>query len=217
MSVVTIDGTDYSLNDGDYNLAAMFKKDAADQGHIQAEVFNANVVTYHSDESFKNLMREEYEKDGENAGICLLVAFSGPQSITDVGRAARRHGLKASTRSAAKRKKPWEAKVMAKLAKVMHKAGQEYFEANMQNIFEECGVPNDKRVGDFVQLLVNSGKGNLGSKVHTIEETSQWGKPGPYAVTLAYRLDINNRTRASNKAPKANAPVNGAGDAAQAK
>ena len=125
-------------------------------------------------------------------------------------RDARKAGIKSALRGAPKKNKSWEAKVMAILSSVMHEAGKGYYAEHSAAMFEKCGVPNDARTADYIQMLVNSGKGNLGCKVHTLENvTSEWGKTGDYAMTLAYRIDINNKTRASNKAPKVDAHTNG--------
>lgn len=208
---VTINGTDYSLTDGDYSLAAVFKKSSADAGHFSTDVFEANVVSYHSDESFRAFVQDAYDEQGENHPNLLLVAFGGPAAIAKVMRDARKAGIKSALRGAARKEKPWEAKLMAVLSEVMHEAGAAYYAENKDSLFEKCGVPNDARTDDYVQVLVNSGKGNLGCKVHTMEATSQWGKEGKYSLTLAYRIDINNKTRASNKTTAA--PANGEGEA----
>ena len=206
MSIVTINGTDYTLVDGNYLLADVFKKSSVDAGHIKGEVFNANVVAYHSDDSFRSFIQDGFDADGENHPNLLLVAFGGPGAIASVMREARKHGIKSALRGAAKKEKSWEAKLMSILAGVMHEAGAAYYAENKESLFEKCGVPNDSRTDDYIQVLVNSGKGNLGCKVHTMEDTSQWGKFGKYSVTMAYRIDINNKTRASHKT----APANGA-------
>ena len=101
------------------------------------------------------------------------------------------------------------------LAEVMHDAGKDYYEENKEALFEKCGVPNDARTDDYTQIIENTGKGNLGCKVHTKEATSQWGKEGKYSLTLAYRIDINNKTRASVK--KTQTSTNGEAAAAPAK
>ena len=207
---ITIEGTDYSLSDGDYSLASIFKKEMVDGGMVPETVFHANVKSYHSDDSYRAFIQEMFDTKGDGHPSLLLVAVGGPGQIAETIRAARSHGIKSAMRGAARKEKPWEAKLMAVLSEVMHSAGSAYYAENKEALFEKCGVPNDARTDDYIEVLVNSGKGNLGCKVHTVEATSKWGKEGKYSVTLAYRLDINNKTRASNKTTTA--PANGAAE-----
>ena len=208
MSTITIDGTDYSLTDGDYPLSEIFKKEMTDNGHVKEGLFEANVKSYHSDDNYRAFVQDAYDSEGSGHASLLLVAVGGPGMIAETIRQARKHGIKSALRAAAKKEKAWEAKLMGVLSEVMHEAGAAYYAANKEELFEKCGIPNDARTDDYIQALVNSGKGNLGCKVHTVEGTSEWGKFGKYSVTLAYRLDINNKTRASNKDTVA--PANGA-------
>ena len=213
MSTVTIEGIDYSIQDGEYNLNKVFQLEMVDEGHVDKGVFLANVQAYHSDSSFRTFVQECVDAgqgDKIKYAQLMLCAFGGPESVKDTVRSARAAGISSAARGGAKKDKPWEAKLMSALSAVMHDSGKRYFEENKEVLFEKCGVPNDARSDDYIELLVNSGKGNLGCKVHTVEATSKWGKEGKYSVTLAYRLDINNKTRASNKTTAA--PANGAAE-----
>ena len=195
MSTVTIEGIDYSIQDGEYNLNKVFQLEMVDEGHVDKGVFLANVQAYHSDSGFRTFVQECVDAgqgDKIKYAQLMLCAFGGPESVKDTVRSARAAGIRSA------------------LSAVMHDSGKRYFEEKKEVLFEKCGVPNDARSDDYIELLVNSGKGNLGCKVHTVEATSKWGKEGKYSVTLAYRLDINNKTRASNKTTAA--PANGAAE-----
>ena len=206
MSTITIEGIDYSLVDGDYDLSAMFKKDTAYSGGIPdgEAIFGANVKAYHSDDAYRAMVQEAYDEDGEHAPLLLMVSFGGPGQIASMIRTARKHGVKSALRGSQAKDKPWEAKFMAVISEVMHKAGEQYFLENKDSLFEKCGVPNDARSDNYIEILTNSGKGNLGCKVHSEQATSKWGKEAKYSWTLAYRIDINNKTRASAKKTETN-------------
>ena len=206
MSTITIEGTDYSLVDGNYDLSSIFKKDAAFGGAIPdgEALFGSNVKAYHSDDAYRAMVQEAYDSKGENHPTLLMVSFGGPGQIAELMRNARKHGVKSAMRGSQAKDKPWEAKLMAVLADVMHTAGEQYFNDNKDALFEKCGVPNDSRSDSYIEVLTNSGKGNLGCKVHSEQATSQWGKTAKYSTTLAYRIDINNKTRASSKGTVSN-------------
>lgn len=201
MSTITIEGTDYSLVDGNYDLSAIFKKDAAFGGSIPdgETLFNANVKAYHSDDSYRSMVQDAFDSKGENHPTLLMVSFGGPGQIASLIREARKHGVSSALRGSQARDKPWEAKFMGVLSEVMHTAGEQYFQENKDSLFDKCGVPNDARSDSYIEVLTNSGKGNLGCRVYSEEATSQWGRHAKYSWTLAYRIDINNKTRASVK------------------
>tara|TARA_R110000824_G_scaffold108475_3_gene255535 strand:- start:3005 stop:3664 length:660 start_codon:yes stop_codon:yes gene_type:complete len=206
MSTITIEGTDYSLVDGNYDLSTIFKKEAAFGGAIPdgQTLFSANVKAYHSDDAYRSMVQDAFDSKGENHPTLLMVSFGGPGQIASLIREARKHGVKSALRGSQAKEKPWEAKLMAVLSEVMHSAGEQYFNDNKEALFEKCGVPNDARSDSYVEVLTNSGKGNLGCRVHSEQATSKWGRNAKYSWTLAYRIDINNKTRASSKAAETN-------------
>jgi len=86
------------LNDGEYNLAAIFKQNIVHSGQISEDTFNENLTAYYADEPFRSFVRSAYDEGGENAPQLLLVAFGGPSAIKELMRSAKAHGIKGSSK-----------------------------------------------------------------------------------------------------------------------
>jgi len=86
------------LNDGEYNLASLFKQNIVHSGQISEDTFNENLTAYYADEPFRSFVRSAYDEGGENAPQLLLVAFGGPSAIKELMRSAKAHGIKGSSK-----------------------------------------------------------------------------------------------------------------------
>tara|TARA_R110000787_G_scaffold142168_1_gene255751 strand:- start:1076 stop:1717 length:642 start_codon:yes stop_codon:yes gene_type:complete len=208
---INVDGREYALTDGDYDLKAMFKHNIVLAGQISEAVFNANVVSYYTDESFKGFATDAYTNGGDNAALLLLVAFGGPGAIGEVMQSARSNGMK-GTKQAARRKRAWQSQLIEALVGHGHNAMSTYFNDNRDELMETCGVPVEDRRENYEDMLIATGRGTLSYKVRTWEGDGAANKDGKYAISLAYRLDANNKGRA--KKPKAS--VNGVDTASPA-
>ena len=197
---IQVDGRVYSLTDGAYDLKVLFKHNIVLAGQIADAVFNANVINYYTDDSFKGFVRDAYDNGGDNAGQLLLVAFGGPGAIQEVMQSARSNGVKGSKQTS-RRKRAWQSQLIEALVDHGHNAMSAYFNDNKAELMEKCGVPEDDRKENYEDMLISTGRGTLSYKVSTWEGDGAANKSGKYAISLAYRLDANNKGRA--KKPKA--------------
>lgn len=206
---ITVDGIDYALVDGNYDLGSLFKRNIVDAGQISEEVFNANVVAYHTDDKFKSFVQSAFDDGGENNAQLLLVAFGGPSAILDFIRSAKEHGIKGARRGTKRNTRAWQSQMIEALSAVGHKAMQEYFADNKDELFQKCGVPNESRQDSYEDMLVATGRGTLSYKVSMWEGVGASDDHGKFAISLAYRLDANNKGRAKRKT------TNGVAESAQ--
>mgnify|MGYP003110377482 CR=1 FL=1 len=201
---ITVDGKEYALTDGSYDLKSIFKHNIMLAGQIAESVFNANVVNYHNDIAFKSFVNDAYDANGENAGSLLLVAFGGPGAIQELMQSAAAHGLKGAKRATARRKRAWQSQLIEALVGHGHDAMRKYFDENRDELMEKCDVPVDDRKENYEDMLIATGRGTLSYKVSMWEGSGATNTGGKYAISLAYRLDANNKGRAKkSKAPEA--------------
>ena len=200
---ITIDGTDYTLTDGDYDLKALFKRNIVDAGQIKEGVFNANVVAYHTDDNFKSFVQAAYSDGGENSAQLLLVSFGGPDAIMQFVRMTKEHGIKGAKRGTRRSTRAWQSQLIEVLSAIGHKAMDDYFNDHKAELFTKCGVPTDAQKESFEDMLIATGRGTLSYKVSVWDGVGATGDQGSYAVSLAYRLDANNKGRAKRKPAEA--------------
>ena len=209
MSTIMIDGREYPLVDGAYDLKVLFKHKIVMANQIAESIFNANVVNYYVDDAFRGFVRDAYddlETGGEDAPQLLLVAFGGPGAIQVVMQSARDNGVRGAQRVTARRKRAWQSQLIEALVGHGHDAMSAYFNANREELMEKCGVPVEDRKENYEDMLIATGRGTLSYKVSMWAGEGATNAVGSFPISLAYRLDANNKGRAKkSKAPEASA------------
>lgn len=197
---INIKGTDYETDCGGYDLEVVFSKKMVDGGMVSQDIYESNVVAYHSQEAFKNFVNDAYDNGGDRNPQLLLVALGGPGAIGDLIKNARSHGIKGTRAGTVRKQRAWQTNLIEALVAVGHGAMQEYYDANKQDLWSKCNVPTDAQSDDYSNMLINTTRGTLGYRVDQWEGTSpKTGAEGKFAITLTYRLDANNKGRAQRK------------------
>ena len=201
MSTITHAGTDYDLTVGDYDLEVIFSKKMVAGGMVEEEVFNSNVVAYHTVEPFRNFVNTTFADKGvEKNPQLLLITLGGPDSIVDFIKDARTAGIKGTRAGTARKQSSWMSQLIGALIPVGHSAMKDYYVANKEELWSKCSIPADAQSDDFVQMLINTGRGTIGYKCDEwTGVSSKTGDEGTYAINLNFRLDANNKGRAKRK------------------
>jgi len=210
---INVNGTDYETQVGELDLKVVFNHNAIESGLVTQDIFESNVVAFHTSEGFRNFVTKAYsnEKAEKNPQL-LLVSMGGPDSIGSLIREARAAGIKSARAGTARRQRAWQTNLIEALVGVGHKAMSDYYDANKQDLWSKCSVPTDAQSDNYADMLINSGRGTLGYKVERWDGVSpKTGDEGTFAITLTYRLDANNKGRAKRKGPS-----NGVSDSAHA-
>ena len=197
---ININGTDYETVSDGYDLEVVFSKKMVDGGMCTQEIYESNVVAYHSQEAFQNFVNDAFDNGGERNPQLLLVALGGPGAIGDLIKNARSFGIKGTRAGTARKQRAWQTNLIEALVGIGHGAMSDYYNENKEELFTKCSVPTDAQSDDYSQMLINTTRGTLGYRVDQWEGTSpKTGAEGKFAITLTYRLDANNKGRAVRK------------------
>lgn len=183
------------LNDGEYNLASLFKQNIVHSGQISEETFTQNLTAYYADEPFRSFVRSAYDQGGENAPQLLLIAFGGPGAIKELMRSAKAHGIQGSSKGTVRRTRAWQSQLIEAMSMVGHQAMVNYFNENKDDLFNKCGVPVTDRADNWENMLVATGRGSLSWKVGAWEGVGVSGDDGKHAIAISYRIDANVKGR----------------------
>lgn len=216
---INVNGTDYSLTDGDYDLSAMFHKQMSEQGAFPKEKFTKNVVAYHETEAFRTFVQNAYNQEvdgGPDSPQLFLVTFGGPEAIQSVLGNSRKAGIKGARAGQQRKSRAWQTNFAEAMTGIGWSAMEDYYNTNKEELFSKCGIPNESRTDDFVTMLINTGRGTLGCRVAQWKGvSSKSGVDGTFPINLGFRLDANNKGR--SKATKSNGVSTDAAAAAPAK
>jgi hypothetical protein len=214
---ITVDGNEYALNVDGYDLSVIFRQNIVKAGQIAESVFNANVVNYHSDETFRGIINSVFDEHGEGNYVLIAIAFGGPGAAQGMADIYSNNGapLKGAKRETARRKRAWQSQLIEALVVIGHDAMRKHFDENRDELMESCGVPVDDRKENYEDMLIATGRGTLSYKVSMWEGEGATNKTGSFPISLAYRMDANNKGRAKKSKP-AGASTNGVTTQAQA-